>query len=439
MTSLTDKWIASPLGLKGPPAPAFFSGHGNPVVTMTPNVPLFVQIAAGCLVLASASGTTISTSDGCCWRGAELGTPVTVRFDNAFDTFSTPPTISAAAHAHDAHGEPRKATMTSLTDKWIASPLGLKGPPAPAFFSGHGNPVVTMTPNVPLFVQVGGRKTGFSSNSLCLIVLPCPQIVLDCLNDVFSMASLLLILSGDVEENPGPPMEDMVKEMLQNQKEILSKISEIQQKQVSSELNITQIQSKLVDIEKKLQSMDQIENRLTKVESCVETLDVHVAALRRQTEDLDNRSRRNNLIIRGVEEEDSETDEILMKKVNEEIIGGILKQKLNSIERIHRLGKKIPGQIRPIIFRVTDFRDKVRILSNCRKLRGTQFSINEDFSKRVVEIRKKLWKSSEEERMKGAKVKLFFDKLRVDKTMYAWNDVTNERSKWHASPDKTTA
>lgn len=100
-----------------------------------------------------------------------------------------------------------------------------------------------------------------------------------------------------------------------------------------------------------------------------------------------------------------ETQETLLKKVND-IFENKLGQKLNSIERIHRLWKKTPGKDRPVIMKLTDFRDKMKILQNCHKLKNTKISISEDYSKRVTEIRKKLWKSSDEERRNGMKVNL---------------------------------
>lgn len=59
-------------------------------------------------------------------------------------------------------------------------------------------------------------------------------------------------------------------------------------------------------------------------------------------DDLENRSRRNNIIVRGIEEAAQETEEVLVRKVNDDVFGNVLKQRLNSIERIHRLGKKVP-------------------------------------------------------------------------------------------------
>lgn len=150
-------------------------------------------------------------------------------------------------------------------------------------------------------------------------------------------------------------------------------------------------------------------------------------ALLKRIDELENRSRRNNLIIRGVQEGVNETEDVLLEKINVDIFDKLLNLKINSVERIHRLGAKRRGKDRPVILRVSDFRDKTTILRNCFKLRGKEISINEDFSKRVVEIRRRLWESSSQERKTGVKVKLIFDKMKINEVVYGWNEDTNMR------------
>lgn len=87
--------------------------------------------------------------------------------------------------------------------------------------------------------------------------------------------------------------------------------------------------------------------------------------------------------------------------------------------------------------RASDFRDNTSILRNCFKLRGKEVSINEDFFKRVVEIRRRLWESSAEERKMGAKVKLIFDKMKIIHVVYGWNGDTNMRYICKTPPETT--
>ncbi|XP_040359711.2 uncharacterized protein LOC121047998, partial [Ixodes scapularis] len=293
----------------------------------------------------------------------------------------------------------------------------------------HGNSAVASSANMhPItFTQVGDRKYGFRSDYVALVVLPCPRVLVQCVYDCLSVTGMLLKLSGDVEENPGPITEKMFFEMLQTQKEILKKVNEIQVKQDTSEINIQKLQNRLDTIEEKLQMVDETSGRLGQIETRLTGHDHEITSLYKQVDDLENRSRRNNLIIRGISEAAPETEEVLVRSVTHEVFDGILKVKVDSIERIHRLGRQIPGRIRPVIVKFADFRDKMKILNNCSKLKGTQISINEDFSKRVVEIRKHLWNSTADERKEGAKARLVFDKVKINNVLYAWDEVRNER------------
>lgn len=110
----------------------------------------------------------------------------------------------------------------------------------------------------------------------------------------------------------------------------------------------------------------------------------------------------------------------------------ILKETLciegKTIERIHRIGSRRSSQERPVILRLFDYSEKKnKILCCCYKLKGTPLSISEDFSKRLREVRAHLWHSALNARAKGTKVRLSFDKLKVDGKVYIWDPVKNAR------------
>ncbi|XP_037556826.2 uncharacterized protein LOC119433643 [Dermacentor silvarum] len=397
---------------------------------MSPNVPLLVQVYAGYLFFVFG-GVASFPVDGYCLQPDGIDAAQWLHGYDSFCTSSFDVTMPSLRHVDMEYGAPSLGTLTSRDHRRTARPVPIKGASAHSCFSGHGSTAVTMSPNVPLLVQVGERKYGFHSDYLCLIVLPCPRRLVHCICDCFSMAFLLLRLSGDIESNPGPITEKMFEEMINTQKEILAKISVIQENQTSSEARILEIQARLLAMENKLLSVDESRKKLTDLESVVSDHETAMSSISRQLDGFENRSRRNNLIVRGIKEEVRETQETLLKKVNNDIFENKLGQKLNSIERIHRLEKKTTGKDRPVIMKLTDFRDKMKILQNCHKLKNTNISISEDYSKRVTEIRQKLWKSSDEERRNGMKVKLIFDKVKIGDVLYSWDEVTGGRVKCH--------
>ena len=62
------------------------------------------------------------------------------------------------------------------------------------------------------------------------------------------------------------------------------------------------------------------------------------------------------------------------------------------IERAYRAGEKKRGQERQIVAQFNSYKNKLDILRNCRKLKDTNFSVFEDFSKETASIRKEKWR-----------------------------------------------
>lgn len=138
--------------------------------------------------------------------------------------------------------------------------------------------------------------------------------------------------------------------------------------------------------------------------------------------DLEDRSRRNNLLIFGVDERPDETSDSIIDTVVKDIFSDILKVKVSSAERIHRIGRKVANKSRPVIVKFVDHRKKEQVLRNCNKLKGTPISISEDFSKATRETRKKLWDDTATIRARGGKVRLAYTKIKVDDVLYKWDD-----------------
>ena len=126
--------------------------------------------------------------------------------------------------------------------------------------------------------------------------------------------------------------------------------------------------------------------------------------------DLEDRSRRDNLRIDGIAEVENETWE-----QTEEILHNLFKEKLEleniSVERAHRVGNKGKNNKRKIVLKLASFKDKLKIISEARKLKGTNISINEDYSKEILEIRKEKWKEVKELRKNGTYAILVYDKV----------------------------
>ena len=112
--------------------------------------------------------------------------------------------------------------------------------------------------------------------------------------------------------------------------------------------------------------------------------------------DLEDRSRRNNLVFFNFAEASKNQTE---KENCEKIVTDLLESRhfFDSdyqiyIDRAHRLGKRNleDNRPRPIIVRFTYFKDKQHIIMNRGKLKGLDIRVSEDFSKTTVQIHKQL-------------------------------------------------
>lgn len=136
-----------------------------------------------------------------------------------------------------------------------------------------------------------------------------------------------------------------------------------------------------------------------------------ISALKAQSDYQENQSRRNNVIIIGVEDVEQESWKESAEKARDFFISKL--QVDVPIERAHRLGKRIKDRNRPIMVKLSSFPDKVRVLDCCSKLKNTGCYVNEDYSERVRKIRQELVIFVKKE-FPGKKFRLNFDNLIVE-------------------------
>lgn len=217
-------------------------------------------------------------------------------------------------------------------------------------------------------------------------------------------------MGGDIESNPGPELKEIAKQLA----EIASDIKDIKER-------------RLTDIDSKLDVITKLEADVVACHEEMACMNKVIKSLEARIDDLENRSRRSNLIVYGIPEAEDETSETLAQAVNEGIITKILELEPVSIERIHRLGRGGPNKTRPVILKLHDGRNKSGILKNGFKLKNTDYSIGEDFSRKLREIRKKLWDSAKQNRENKDKVSLVYNKLFINNRVYIWDDEKNDR------------
>ncbi|XP_065684278.1 uncharacterized protein LOC136096668 [Hydra vulgaris] len=200
-------------------------------------------------------------------------------------------------------------------------------------------------------------------------------------------------------------LDKVEKNILENAKKISTLATEVEEIKVSLNFHEELIKNK---IKTALDSF--IKNKSTHNE--IQNNNIELKKINSKLREIEDRSRRNNLRVEGVKEDDNESwleSETKVKK----IFDGYLGIKDVKIERAHRAGKEDIKKHRTIVVKLLDFKDKEAILKNSSKLKGKNIFINEDFCAETNRIRKDLREKMKIERQLGKFAYISYDKLIV--------------------------
>lgn len=274
--------------------------------------------------------------------------------------------------------------------------------------------------------------------------LPPERLNLSCFGSLgffklFAVATVVLVLlstSGDVESNPGPLTGAEKLDKLQHAIEALTTSSARYQQESSQKLDaintgiaglglrVTSLEAKINEITTVKENVAQLTQELSDVKRESAGVYRHLNVLTETLDDMNNRMRRNNLILKGLPEGEheswSDTEQLVSNFIRENIT-----QNLGDIERAHRLGQKRTGSTRPVIVKFLSFKSKDEVLRHAYKLKNVpspKVWISEDFSPNVQFARQRLWEFASQFREQNIRYKLSYDKLRVGNQTYVYNN-----------------
>lgn len=155
---------------------------------------------------------------------------------------------------------------------------------------------------------------------------------------------------------------------------------------ILSKLSVNE--NKVNYIQNKLDSVTAIRPRVARVENVVKSHNDRLKLLEYRSLDLEARSRRKNLLLKGIPEERRENcfDEV-RKFIREQL--GIDRDMY--LERAHRLGRFKSNKTRPIIVAFRDFCDTLEILDASPSLRDTGYGVSRDYPSEISKARQSLW------------------------------------------------
>ena len=236
-----------------------------------------------------------------------------------------------------------------------------------------------------------------------------------------------LLQCGDVESNPGPRGQPKQSTLTGSPMQTPCR------KDSASDVNKdgADVVKMLAALDKKIEGInsllqEQAGRFQTEIENVVKenkVLKDKVDRLESKIDDLEGRSRRKNVVFHGIPNQKgvSETWQDC-----EDAVKSVLREDMDiqgdiEIDRAHRLkGSKNP---QPIIVAFSKAKDRELVLAGRRKLREKKSGIfvNEDFTTRVREVRRKLLPFLKEAKDAGKRASLRFDSLHIDGKAYVYD------------------
>ncbi|CAN7975538.1 unnamed protein product [Ixodes persulcatus] len=287
-----------------------------------------------------------------------------------------------------------------------------------------------------LFLQVSylDNVRCFRTSDPCLIMVSCPnddvrhylrllsRVCIECCS-IVSLSKMLLVMSGDIESNPGPNTEAIASILSTAQRieatqgDMLAKVMALQNEQKSMSALVGQLSTRVTAIEEEL-----AEAKAVSGAAPTAGMSVEIANIQKQCDDHQNRLRRCNLLFFGYPDALNET-----WRQSETIVLAFCSEKLgiqldpSNLERSHRLGKFQDYKNRPIIVKFSRFKDKESILASGFKLKGSDFAVRDDFSASERQSRAKLFEYG---KSLNVSFKVRFDKLHIGNTRYFFDQVS---------------
>lgn len=183
-------------------------------------------------------------------------------------------------------------------------------------------------------------------------------------------------------------------------------IKTILDNELQLEVSVAAFGARACNLKNKTASLSLVTNDICVLQGTTSELSQATTSLLTRIDDLEIHSRRCNLVIRGLTDVAGESWVPTQQKVTQFAFERLNIAILNfDIERAHRLGTYKQGRAKPIMVKT-----KTKLLLTSSKLKGTSFSLSDDYSPSLRFARKCLFQYGKEQSLP---FKLQFDKLHI--------------------------
>ena len=198
---------------------------------------------------------------------------------------------------------------------------------------------------------------------------------------------------------------------------VIGQVAEIKGRLDIYEKDTSDLKVSLEFSQKDIKDLKPCSSRLHEVEEEIEkmcgSLDYHTDKI----EYLENQSRRGNIQMDGIPEEEAETGTTPKPEEKEILKGKLTLNEEPDIERAHRVGRRAnatTGSVRrrrTIICRLHDWKQKEKIIRNARRIKPPRIFVNEDLAQETLDKREVQRPKFEEARKNGKIAYFVLDRL----------------------------
>ena len=174
--------------------------------------------------------------------------------------------------------------------------------------------------------------------------------------------------------------------------------------------------------------MNGITERVNAMELTTESLSSKIERLEELRDEDANRSRRKNLIFYNIPEKSSESYQE-SKRVLTEFLGkelGVTLKSEFSIERAHRLGRKIEGRSRPLISLFAFWEEKEAILSKRRSLKDQGYDVSNDLTQWARSARRAFYPLFIQAKKEEKRARMGLYELVIEGVTFMYDRYTNK-------------
>ncbi|KAH8036891.1 hypothetical protein HPB51_006330 [Rhipicephalus microplus] len=246
-----------------------------------------------------------------------------------------------------------------------------------------------------------------------------------------TMPKILLYAPQDANSEQMNTMLQILKDinertiaLTKGQADLQTDIREIKSGQQAIETKLVDIFGRLECLESKSEVIEQMSGDLAAVSDAAERLMSQQDVLQSRLDDLEDRSRRSNLLVHGIpnsreswQDTEEKTLAALSSATGKAITG-------NDVDRVHHIGTFSSSKTRPVIIKFRSFKMKEAILSDRAVLKTKDIAVSEDYSVATRQARKKLVEFGKGQ-AHSPQFQLRYNKLIIDDWCFMYDTVSD--------------